>query len=74
MRALGHVKYIGQNMYELYEIPTKESWKLFTFRLDFIDFPGHIEPQVGDIFLNWYWVPIPVSVDFNTYGRESNLR
>jgi len=64
MRALGKVKYIHEELYELVEIKTGQDWKLRQFCIDFIDQPSGIVPEVGDIFLNWYWVPVFVIIDY----------
>jgi len=74
MRALGYVKYIGKEMYELYEIRTCENILLWPWEIEFIDYPGKIEPKEGDIFLNWYWVPIAITIELNKYDPRDNLR
>lgn len=58
MRAVGHVKWIGKELYELYEIRNGQDLKYFETRIDFIDYPGKITPNEGDHFLSWYWIPL----------------
>lgn len=58
MRALGKVKYINDNLYELYEILSHEKYLFLEIRHEFLDFPGKYTVCEGDRFLSWYWVPI----------------
>lgn len=74
MKAIGHLKFIDPSMHELYEIEKASDWRYVPWAIDFLDCPGDIEPKVGDKFTSWYWIPIPLLRELNTYGQAENLR
>ena len=60
MKALGKVKYIGREMYELYELRPDEYCKYNWSRIQFLDFPGDKTVEEGDHIFSWYWIPLRI--------------
>jgi len=60
-------------MHELYEFDKIRDWCFIPWAIEFLDCPGKIEPEVGDKFLSWYWIPIPMMNQASTYDLEDTL-